>query len=202
MICCASLLCSMGVIMDFNTDGQGGVTTANNGISLSGSGTQDDPYLISLPSGGTEGQILKIINGDPTWVDLCGITFYRDSDGDGYGDSTTITTGCEAPEGYVTNNTDCNDNDLNSYPGATELNDGFDNDCDGGVDEDFAPITDVDGNSYNYVTYENLQWTINDAAMATYRDGTVIPQVTNADQWDSLTMIIILVMENYIIGMR
>ena len=169
------------------SDGVGGVTTSNNGIILTGSGTQNDPYVISLPSGGTEGQILKIVSGIPTWVDLCGITFYRDSDGDGYGDSSNTTTGCEAPNGFVTNNIDCDDTDFNSFPGAVELNDGFDNDCDGYVDEDFPSITDVDGNSYSYVTYGNFQWTINDAAMETYRDGTVIPQVTDASEWESLT---------------
>ena len=48
-------------------------------------------------------------------------------------------------------------------------------------------VTDIDGNSYNYLTYGNQQWTIENAAMETYRDGTAIPQVTETSQWISMT---------------
>jgi hypothetical protein len=62
-------------------------------------------------------------------------TYYRDADGDGYGTSATTTQACTAPTGYVTNKTDCNDANANVKPGATEICDGLDNDCDGQVDE-------------------------------------------------------------------
>jgi len=48
-------------------------------------------------------------------------------------------------------------------------------------------VTDIDGNTYYYLTYGTQQWTVENAAMETYRDGTPIPQVTDATQWSSLT---------------
>jgi len=64
-------------------------------------------------------------------------TFYADVDGDGYGDVGTTSEACEAPSGYVgyAAATDCDDTDVAVNPGATELCNGVDDDCDGSVDE-------------------------------------------------------------------
>ena len=48
-------------------------------------------------------------------------------------------------------------------------------------------VTDYDGNSYNYLSYGAQQWTIQNAAMETYSDGTPIPQVADPTAWTSLT---------------
>jgi hypothetical protein len=61
-------------------------------------------------------------------------TYYRDNDGDTFGGTDTVTS-CGPGEGWVTSPGDCNDDDANTYPGATELCDGIDNDCDTEVDE-------------------------------------------------------------------
>lgn len=58
-------------------------------------------------------------------------TWYRDSDGDGYGLSTSSQRGCSQPVGYVANSTDCNDGSAVIHPGASELCDTIDQDCDG-----------------------------------------------------------------------
>jgi hypothetical protein len=63
-----------------------------------------------------------------------GSIFYADSDGDGYGDASVPTPGCSAPAGTVADDTDCDDTSATTHPGATELCNGEDDDCDGEVD--------------------------------------------------------------------
>ena len=62
-------------------------------------------------------------------------TWYRDSDSDTWGDPAASRVTCYQPSGSVLDNTDCNDADGAIYPGATEVCDGADNNCDGLTDE-------------------------------------------------------------------
>ena len=71
-------------------------------------------------------------------------TFYRDADGDGYGDAADTVEDCAPPEGYVPDYTDCNDDPMAGgatvNPGADEACNGIDDDCDGSTDEDFPDL--------------------------------------------------------------
>ena len=85
-------------------------------------------------------------------------TFYADADGDGYGDAGSTTSACSAPEGYVADNTDCNDADAAVNPGATEVCNGVDDNCDGNIDEGVETTfyADADGDGYGAVSYTHL----------------------------------------------
>jgi len=61
-------------------------------------------------------------------------TFYRDMDGDGFGNPAVTQLACSAPMGYVANDDDCDDTNGAIKPGATEVCDGVDNNCDGTID--------------------------------------------------------------------
>ncbi len=91
---------------------------------------------------------------EPDAVDAA--TWYSDVDGDGYGDPSGSTVACEAPSGAVAEDGDCDDADPGINPGASEVCDGVDNDCDGDVDGGAADAStwyaDVDGDGYGDAT--------------------------------------------------
>ncbi|MEO1258932.1 MAG: MopE-related protein [Bacteroidota bacterium] len=77
-------------------------------------------------------------------------TRYRDMDGDQYSDGTSVNS-CSQPSGYypagelLATSGDCNDSEANIHPGATEICDGLDNNCDGQL---MSGEVDADGDGY------------------------------------------------------
>jgi len=55
------------------------------------------------------------------------------------------------------------------------------------TDNSAGSITDQDGNTYDYLTYGDQVWTVENAEMVTYRDGTPIPQQSFDSDWSNLT---------------
>jgi hypothetical protein len=67
--------------------------------------------------------------------DVVDVDWFPDTDGDNYGDPSYRITDCLAPEGYVEFDTDCDDGDPAVFPGAPEVCNSIDDDCDGLVDD-------------------------------------------------------------------
>ncbi len=77
-------------------------------------------------------------------------TWYADADADGFGDPAAPITACDAPDDYVQTANDCDDADAEIHPGAAEICDGVDQDCDGSIDEELLRTyyADTDGDGY------------------------------------------------------
>ena len=64
--------------------------------------------------------------------------YYRDVDGDGYGDVNNSTIDCIQPAGHVAVQGDCDDGNTDINPDEEDFCDGLDNDCSGQIDDDVA----------------------------------------------------------------
>jgi hypothetical protein len=85
-------------------------------------------------------------------------TYYLDADGDTYG-SNTSTTSCTPVAGYVLNNTDCNDANAALNPGAAEICNLQDDNCNASIDDGLVFVNyfiDADGDNYGTGTPESL----------------------------------------------
>ncbi len=121
-----------GLCLDTDGDGYG---NPGNAFCQNGSENDCDDNNTNIHPGATEICDGKDNDCDGQIDEGLLNTYYRDADGDTYGNPNNTTQACTLPAGYVTNNTDCNDSDSSINPVSTEICDGKDNNCNNLIDE-------------------------------------------------------------------
>jgi hypothetical protein len=88
-----------------------------------------------------------VVDNDPTDP----LPWFADRDGDLFGDPASPLPACDQPPDAVADNTDCNDIIDYIHPGAVEVCDGQDGDCNGLPDDGLPTLTwyyDLDGDGH------------------------------------------------------
>ena len=143
---------------DYNCDGYVGYVNAD-GDAYSACEDCDDSSALNFP-GASEYCDGEDNDCDGTADESSAMDagiWYADFDSDGFGDPASRLASCTVASGYVSDDTDCDDGDGQVWPGAAELCDGVDHDCDGLVDEDASVdavvwYQDADGDGYGSAT--------------------------------------------------
>ena len=143
-----------GVIHSTPRAGSGGLTTFKARWTASqATGVTFAAYALSANGDKTnrgDGAGVAVVE---LLVGCTGNTYFIDQDGDGYGSADPVYAprkDCAKPPGYAAMTGDCDDFHEEVHPGASELCDLKDNDCDGMVDENvvaqaFCEDKDADG---------------------------------------------------------
>ena len=118
--------------------------------------TSDNGFIVNGASNsGISGDKTETVCGDPTTYDIWIVqlncinqTYYADMDGDGYGNLLTTQLACYQPTGYVLDSTDCDDLNALIYPGAIEVINGLDDNCNAIVDEQNIVVNQSENEDY------------------------------------------------------
>jgi len=151
----------------------GGTTTA--GDSNNSAGTSDQDYIVGIGIGGFSTSSSEANDGGNGLIVISYIAAPSgciDNDNDGYGAAGSNHSLCNYTQ------EDCNDNNLNIYPGATEVkNNGIDENCDG-VDAtsvyilvpDFLETSEMN----TYYVGDEIKYSVTLTEDGTYYDSTTI----------------------------
>ena len=145
--------------VEFDTDGNGVIECLEAGVDLDGDGQtpnagdcdDTDPFNFLGNTEECDGQD-NDCDGDVDEDGAAALPNYWDDDGDGFGDDLSLQYSCNPLPDYVADGGDCNTLDADTYPGAPELCDGLDNDCDGApetdeLDEDGDGVFNCEGDN-------------------------------------------------------
>jgi hypothetical protein len=141
---------------DADRDGYGDVLSATSSCALAagrvlGAGDCDDADALRSPSAA------EVCDGDDQDCDglvdegVPTAPWFADLDGDGFGEVTDVVQACMQPAGRVAWAGDCDDASGATFPGAAEVCDAGDQDCDGAADEGLPTerwFADIDGDGF------------------------------------------------------
>jgi hypothetical protein len=188
---------------DTDTDGYGDPTTGTVACDMPSDTVLDstdcDDTNAAVNPGATEvcnaidDDCDALIDDDDSDLDPSTATsWYADTDSDGYGDASAVTVVCDMPSGTVLDATDCDDSESAVNPGATEVCNLVDDDCDGLIDDadsdlDASTATswyaDADSDGYGDPAVETVACaapssTVSDSSDCDDTDGAVSPSAT------------------------
>lgn len=152
----SATLNDFGYSADMTTDGGyvvGGMSSSGIGLDKTQANFGDyDYWLLKLTNCIPATEVCNTLDDDCDGLVDEGVllTFYADTDADLYGVAGITTTGCTPPPGYAYVAGDCNDTNAAINPGATEICNAIDDDCDALTDEGLliTYYADADGDSY------------------------------------------------------
>ncbi len=131
-----------------------------------------------------------------------GFVYYRDADGDGFGNANDSILAGGPPEGYVADASDCDDGDAGVNPLADEVCDGIDNNCDGNTDENAGPVITQDPVGLTAYVGDTVQFSVAQTGGTTYQwrkngvniNGATGPtyQIVNIKQYNAATYSVIV----------
>jgi len=110
--------------------------------------------------------------------------FFEDVDHDGFGNPKNFVSACEKPSNmFVSDSSDCNDNDVAIHPGAPEICDSKDNNCDGLIDNTTTSWwLDHDHDGFGDPKFKqegactgSQSWLVNNDLDCNDNDATVLP---------------------------
>jgi hypothetical protein len=131
-----------------------------NGVNISGATAAT--YVLTTPSNGDVITVVMTSNATCASTTTAtsnavtitvnpNIMYYADADNDGYGNAQISISTCNVTAGYVTSNSDCNDNSLQVNPGAVEVcNNNIDDNCNAQIDENCIVLGCTNSTACNY----------------------------------------------------
>ena len=120
---------------DYNCDGSSGLTDADGDGFAACEECDDGSRSVNPAATEICDDIDNDCDGEADVGAIDAETWYQDQDADSYGDADFATESCDAPEGYAALSGDCDDLEAAMNPGASEVCDELDNDCDGAIDD-------------------------------------------------------------------
>jgi len=163
-----------GLMRFYNFEDVGVIPSGNN-VAFSTTDDVTNNYnanVYNFSLNGSSSNWVPYFDFDGDGVDFCDdcddtnpnvqdYTWFLDSDGDGFGTVATGTVQCDPPgPDWVLEDGDCDDTNINIYPGAIEICDnGVDDNCNGIIDDQGIAMAFDGSNDYSYISYPPIGYT-------------------------------------------